>query len=69
MAASADLEKSSVRGLTALHGAAHGNRVEATQRLLEARCYLERCKICRMGENGCEENSYSNAAQSDNMTI
>eukprot|EP00434_Breviolum_minutum_P022553 symbB.v1.2.019899.t1/scaffold1641.1/size211090/14 len=40
MAASADLEKASVRGLTALHGAAHGNRVEATQRLLEARQLL-----------------------------
>lgn len=50
MAASADLEKASVRGLTALHGAAHGNRVEATQRLLEARCYLERCY-----SNGCGE--------------
>lgn len=65
MAASADLEKASVRGLTALHGAAHGNRVEATQRLLEARCYLERCVCC----NGCGEETSSNAVQSESMTI
>lgn len=42
VAAAADVEKASLRGFTALHGAAHGNSAAVIGRLLEARANLER---------------------------
>lgn len=42
VAAAADIEKASLRGFTALHGAAHGNSAAVIGRLLEVRANLER---------------------------